>query len=63
MNLLPDSLRSQNSLNISNYKQEQDKIPQNVDLRAGECVMRTLFHEFTVQAEKKMAEVMSEPVN
>jgi hypothetical protein len=33
-----------------------------MDIRPGEFVMRTLFAEFTVQAEKKMEAVMAEPL-
>lgn len=32
------------------------------DLRPGEFVMRLLFTEFTVQAERKMESVMAEPL-
>lgn len=32
------------------------------DLRPGEYVMRLLFTEFTVQAERKMEAVMAEPL-
>lgn len=35
-------------------------ISVDTDLRPGEFVMRTLFIEFTVQAEKKMEIVMNE---
>lgn len=34
-----------------------------MDLRPGEFVMRTLFADFTLQAEKKMEAVMTENVN
>ncbi|XP_021940399.1 protein furry [Zootermopsis nevadensis] len=34
----------------------------DMDIRPGEFVMRTLFAEFTVQAEKKMEAVMAEPL-
>lgn len=34
-----------------------------MELRPGEFVMRTLFAEFTMQAEKKMEAVMTEPVS
>jgi hypothetical protein len=33
-----------------------------MDIRPGEFVMRTLFADFTVQAEKKMEAVMAEPL-
>lgn len=33
-----------------------------MDLRPGEFVMRTLFADFTMQAEKKMEAVMTESV-
>ncbi|XP_038216903.1 protein furry isoform X4 [Zerene cesonia] len=36
--------------------------PPDSDLRPGEFVMRLLFTEFTVQAERKMEAVMSEPL-
>ena len=32
-----------------------------MDIRPGEYVMRTLFADFTIQAEKKMETVMAEP--
>ncbi|XP_046390276.1 protein furry [Ischnura elegans] len=35
--------------------------PTDMDARPGEFVMRTLFAEFTVQAERKIEAVMSEP--
>lgn len=35
--------------------------PSDLDLRPGEYVMRLLFTEFTVQAERKMEAVMAEP--
>lgn len=35
--------------------------PPDSDLRPGEYVMRLLFTEFTVQAERKMEAVMAEP--
>lgn len=35
----------------------------DMDLRPGEFVMRTLFAEFTTQAEKKMEAVMTEHVS
>ena len=35
----------------------------DMDLRPGEFVMRTLFADFTTQAEKKMEAVMTEHVN
>lgn len=34
----------------------------DMDIRPGEFVMRTLFADFTVQAEKKMEAVMAEPL-
>lgn len=34
----------------------------DTDLRPGEYVMRLLFTEFTVQAERKMEAVMAEPL-
>ena len=34
----------------------------DMDIRPGEFVMRTLFADFTVQAEKKMEAVMAEPM-
>ncbi|XP_073949446.1 microtubule binding protein furry isoform X3 [Choristoneura fumiferana] len=36
-------------------------LPPDSDLRPGEFVMRLLFTEFTVQAERKMEAVMAEP--
>lgn len=36
--------------------------PPDSDLRPGEFVMRLLFTEFTVQAERKMEAVMAEPL-
>lgn len=36
--------------------------PSDTDLRPGEFVMRLLFTEFTVQAERKMEAVMAEPL-
>ncbi|KPJ10316.1 Protein furry [Papilio machaon] len=36
--------------------------PTDMDLRPGEYVMRLLFTEFTVQAERKMEAVMAEPL-
>lgn len=36
--------------------------PADNDLRPGEFVMRLLFTEFTVQAERKMEAVMAEPL-
>lgn len=33
----------------------------DMDIRPGEYVMRTLFADFTIQAEKKMETVMTEP--
>ncbi|KAJ8737271.1 hypothetical protein PYW07_000542 [Mythimna separata] len=36
--------------------------PADADLRPGEFVMRLLFTEFTVQAERKMEAVMAEPL-
>lgn len=36
--------------------------PADSDLRPGEFVMRLLFTEFTVQAERKMEAVMAEPL-
>jgi len=33
----------------------------DLDIRPGEFVMRTLFAEFTVQAEKKIEAVMADP--
>lgn len=36
--------------------------PPDSDLRPGEYVMRLLFTEFTVQAERKMEAVMAEPL-
>lgn len=46
--------------------QKETVKPQQIgdmDLRPGEFVMRTLFAEFTTQAEKKMEAVMTEHVN
>ncbi|XP_061707570.1 protein furry isoform X3 [Cydia pomonella] len=37
-------------------------LPPDSDLRPGEFVMRLLFTEFTVQAERKMEAVMAEPL-
>ncbi|XP_068619983.1 protein furry isoform X2 [Battus philenor] len=37
-------------------------LPSDSDLRPGEFVMRLLFTEFTVQAERKMEAVMAEPL-
>lgn len=37
-------------------------VSQDLDLRPGEFVMRLLFTEFTVQAERKMESVMAEPL-
>lgn len=34
----------------------------DVDIKPGEFVMRTLFADFTVQAERKMDAVMNEPL-
>lgn len=34
----------------------------DVDIKPGEFVMRTLFADFTVQAERKMEAVMNEPL-
>lgn len=36
--------------------------PPDSELRPGELVMRLLFTEFTVQAERKMEAVMAEPL-
>lgn len=36
--------------------------PADSDMRPGEFVMRLLFTEFTVQAERKMEVVMAEPL-
>lgn len=36
--------------------------PPDLELRPGEFVMRLLFTEFTVQAERKMEAVMAEPL-
>lgn len=36
--------------------------PPDADMRPGEFVMRLLFTEFTVQAERKMEVVMAEPL-
>lgn len=33
----------------------------DMDIRPGEFVMRTLFADFTVQAEKKIEAVLAEP--
>lgn len=34
----------------------------DVDIKPGEFVMKTLFADFTVQAERKMDAVMNEPL-
>ena len=45
---------------------ERCRFPSSVhietDIKPGEFVMRTLFAEFTIQAEKKITSVMSEPL-
>jgi len=45
---------------------ERARFPSSVhietDIKPGEFVMRTLFAEFTIQAEKKITAVMSEPL-
>ncbi|XP_075228459.1 microtubule binding protein furry isoform X2 [Lycorma delicatula] len=41
--------------------QPTSSIPIDTDIRPGEFVMRTLFADFTVQAEKKMEAVLAEP--
>ncbi len=45
---------------------ERSRFPGSVnidpDVRPGEFVMRTLFAEFTVQAEKKIGGIMAEPL-
>ncbi|KAL7630650.1 UNVERIFIED_CONTAM: hypothetical protein RMT77_019147, partial [Armadillidium vulgare] len=47
-------------------KKERQQFPPNInvetDLRPGEFVMRTLFAEFTIMAEKKIDAVMQEPM-
>ena len=47
-------------------RRERHSFPTSVqvdpDLRPGEFVMRTLFAEFTVQAERKIESVMMEPL-
>ena len=47
-------------------RRERHSFPASVqvdpDLRPGEFVMRTLFAEFTVQAERKIETVMLEPL-
>ena len=47
-------------------RRERHSFPASVqidpDLRPGEFVMRTLFAEFTVQAERKIETVMMEPL-
>lgn len=46
----------------SNSKQDAEKNAQNIDLRPGECIMHTLFYDFTLQATRKMEEVTAEPM-
>ncbi len=47
-------------------EQRASRLPGGVsidpDVRPGEFVMRTLFAEFTVQVEKKIATIMAEPL-
>lgn len=53
-----DSQKSANSPEASSSRAEFEKS----SLRPGECVMRTLFQDFTQQAARKMEEVMAEPM-
>ena len=45
---------------------ERARFPSNVnietDIRPGEFVMRMLFQDFTIQAEKKISAIMAEPI-
>lgn len=56
--LILGSQKNANSPEASDNKSEFEKST----LRPGECVMRTLFQDFTQQAARKMEEVMAEPM-
>lgn len=47
-------------------RKERHQFPSNInietDLRPGEFVMRTLFADFTLMAEKKIDSVMQDPL-
>lgn len=40
---------------------ERSPLHVDVDIRPGEFVMRSLFTEFTIQAERKIEAVLAEP--
>lgn len=62
-NLFVDYSKYSSSTIPLHCKLEYEKSTRSIELRPpGECVMRTLFYDFTQQTARKMEEVMAEPL-